>query len=63
MNAEFINLREIIREMTEGSGEDTFTFQVSDDGDSITLETDNNVIEFWPDGTYTLVELEDEDVI
>lgn len=59
-DAQFINLKELLKEIVIENGEDTVTFEISYDGDDIVLQSDTFSIALYPDGTFFVYEEEDE---
>jgi hypothetical protein len=59
-NAQFINLKELLKEQVIENGEDSILFEISLEGDDIILEADNFSITLYPDGTFYYYEEESE---
>jgi len=59
-NAQFINLNEKVKELLINEGEDVLTFEVSEEVDEIVLQSDSFSIVFYPDGTFSIYEDEDD---
>jgi phage baseplate assembly protein gpV len=59
-NAQFMNLSEKVKEILINEGEDVITFEISEEADEIVLQSDSFSIVFYPDGTFSTYEDEDD---